>query len=142
MAPESVISEDYKTLLNERFDRLNEKIDELKETAETKASSTFVNEIDKRLKAVESTHIPCATVVQLGKDFVKFKEEEFKPVKDATEPAVFYKKYPKQLKMVLIGGAVLLLVGLLGVGSSWLMFRKAAKEIVQQKTEQQQAKNE
>jgi hypothetical protein len=126
---ESVISDDYKELLNERFNRLNEKIDELKEITETKASSTFVEGLDKRLRTVEESHTPYATVQQITKDFNKFKEEEFKPVKEATEPAVFYHKYPKQLKMMLIGAAVLVLIGLLSMGTSVLVIRRAAKEI-------------
>lgn len=142
----------YQELLyEEKLDRINEKLDDLKDLLHEKASSGSVQRLENRVHGLETAHIPCASVMLVQKEVSEMKDKfasktefeglkkEFEPIKTATESTVFFSQHPKLFKMVLIGAFVLLLISAIGLMPSWFMWRRwktDMKLIEVQKTEQ------
>lgn len=110
-------------LYDERFDRLDEKLDDIKDMLGSKASSGSVFRLETRMKNLEDSHIPCATVT-IVKNQVDDMEERMKPAIKAIESVVYFSKHPKQLKMVLIGALILFIASVLGLLPSYYMLNK------------------
>lgn len=124
----------FKTLFR-GIDKLEGKLDEILETLSAKASATTVQEMEKKVNELEKNHPACPAIKGLQKEFSDFKEKEFEPVKKATESAVFYDKHPGQLKMVMTGAAVLVVVYILSMIPAYYMFKKLNSEFATAKIE-------
>lgn len=98
----------------EKFKTVNGKLDELKDVMLTKASSTRVNEM-------------ADDICHLKKN--KVDRSEFEPIQKATEGAVYFGKHPQQLKMVVIGALVVVVISVLTLVPSFLMLRKYSTEL-------------
>ena len=128
-------------LYQERFDRLDEKLDDIKDMLVGKASAGSVFRLEQRVSAIEQSHIPCASVVLVQREVSEMKaaivrKEEFEtlrkelePIKQATDSAVYFYKHPGQLKAVIVGAVVIFLITSVSTVASGLLVRKMAKEV-------------
>ena len=137
MAPKKT-AEEYKDLyFEEKFDAIGDKLDDIKDIVMSKASSSFVQRVEDRVRMLEQTHIPCASVVLVQRevhemqDKFALKEEfeqlkrDFEPIKNATDGAVYFSRHPKQLRMLVIGAIILFIASIF---PTWMTWRKFAQE--------------
>jgi len=100
---------DYKALLyEEKLDRINEKLDELTDCMQAKASALAVDSLSERLKIMEDNHTNCP-MHEMYPDVKELKKDR-DILMDATEDQRFYKKRPGQFKMVIIGFFVMVVI--------------------------------
>ena len=135
MTPKKTAEEYKEMYFEERFQQVNAKLDDLKELIVLKASTTSVLRLEGRIQQMEISHIPCSTVILVKKQ-VEDLEKEFKPVKEATDGAVYFTKHPKQLKMVVIGAVFLLIISIISLLPSWFMWRSYNLNLKKAQTEQ------
>ena len=132
--PQKTPEELQDQLFQERFDRFDEKLDDIKDMLGNKATAGSVYRLETRMKNLEDSHIPCATVMIVKKQLEEM-ELKIAPVIEATDGAVYFTKHPAQLKMVIAGALVLLVIYAVGLVPSWLMWRRYALDKQVQKTE-------
>ena len=135
-------TKDYRDLLyEEKLDRINEKLDDIKDFIAQKASSTSVQRLEDRVRVIEQSHIPCASVTlvmhevaEMKKNIVPREEfnklvEDFKPIKDATEGNVYFTKHPGQFKMLIAGSIFLLIISALGIVPSMVVWQRYSMDM-------------
>jgi hypothetical protein len=122
-------------LYQERFDRLDEKLDDIKDLLGNKASSSSLLRLEQKVRTLEESHIPCATVMIVKKQLDDM-EKEFRPIKEATDSAVYFAKHPKQLRLLILGALLLLIFSVVGLLPSWFMWRTYTLNVKKAQTEQ------
>jgi hypothetical protein len=110
-------------LYQERFDRLDEKLDDIKDMLGNKSSAGSVYRLEEKVKALEESHIPCASLMLVKKEVEDLKLS-IKPVIDAADGAVYFAKHPTQLKMVILGGILLLFISAAGIVPSVILWKR------------------
>lgn len=131
--PTKTKEELQEALYQERFDRLDEKLDDIKDMLGNKASAGSVFRLEQKVKTLEESHIPCATVMIVKKQMEDI-EKELQPMREAVDGAIYFNKHPNQLK-ALIAGAIVLIF--LSVVPSWLIWQTYKLNLKRIQMEQQ-----
>jgi hypothetical protein len=125
----------------EKFKNVNEKLDEICDKLDTKASCRFVDTVEARLKIVEDNHVACPMHL-IVPDVNQLKTDR-DILMEVTEDIRFYKKKPNQFKLLVVGFLVLVLLNLISVIPGLLAVKERTSiqsTVTEIKKEQEQVK--
>ena len=119
-------ADEYKDLyFEEKFNNIDEKLDTMLNLLGTKASSSFVNSLEGRMRIIENNHTACP-LHSIVIDIKQLKDDR-DTLMDITEEIRFYKKKPNQFKILIIGFVVLIFVNILAFLPTIFDFAKNIK---------------
>jgi hypothetical protein len=111
MAEQSGYRDKY---FEEKFSGIYRRLDDIKETLESKASAGFVQRLEERVTTLEKEHQPCPRLLALASE-VKEVKKDLTPIKKATDDLVYYKNNPKQIKYLVVGFVCVSIIALIPV---------------------------